>query len=363
MAPSCVSSCISFLVILYISCNSQIQPTSNTTDTDYYIASEISGNISNTANTAFQDSSIYCKKSRDCHIVCDTPNSCKDTTIYCYHDLCNITCSAENSCFNTIITYHPDKGPVRVESDQITLTCNSNENQTPSQAICSSLSFQYTSVSNLNIYANHKYAIYNSTFSVNEAYNIKLIAYGALAYSANTLYGQAVSQSIDIKCVSDTDSACYESDWYIPTPTIDCGDAGSCRSTKKYTYINCYGKGCKDMGNIFISAADIYTNTEWKTNGCGQCESIGECIGSLTLQCQLGKSSTTNVDSFGGCDSTYCSCRYWLKKYMNTSFDNDPSDQNCYAPIEGESEGNSKNMFALSFMVYIVIGVAVVYMQ
>eukprot|EP01083_Nonionella_stella_P058829 154028_1 len=277
-----VSSCISFLVILYTSCNSQIQPTSSSTDADYYIASESSGNIA----AAFQDSSIYCEKSRDCHIVCDTPNSCKGTTLYCYHDLCNITCSAANACLNTIITYHPDKGPVRVKSDRIDLTCNSNENQSQSQAICSSLSFQYTSASNLNIYANHQYAIYNSIFSANEAYNIKLVASGALAYSANTLHAASeYIESINIKCASDkntnTDSACHKSDWYIPTPVVSCGDAGYCRSTKKYTSVNCYGKGCKDMGTIFFSAADVYSNMEWKTNGCGQCENIGECLGNV----------------------------------------------------------------------------------
>eukprot|EP01084_Bolivina_argentea_P118693 210545_1 len=228
-------------------------------------------------NVVNSETTILCDSGNDCHVVCGA-------------DCVNGTINGTNA-------------------NSLYVKCNSNK--------CADLKIQCPST-DCSIKCSGSYACDHIKIMAQYTNSVSLSAFGEDAFYKSMLLANK-AESVNIKCTSDEYTACYNNEFHLPY--------GS------HTTFNCYGNGCRSLGDLYMNSA---RGLQFNINGCGVCAEwdhptsdidMESCISSFYIRCWM----TYEVYYIGDCgwkNSKYdCDC-----DDMQWSFVDKPSDDECYSP-------------------------------
>eukprot|EP01084_Bolivina_argentea_P039264 72573_1 len=249
-------------------------------------------------------------------IICDIGNTCANTIIYCGVTYCNITCVELNGC-NGAIIYANMTTDVVVNCfganacDNIIIyaqySLHFTFNSTSLGSYYATLYVEYVNI--IHVYCEYDRACnYINIYADNTA-SIVLMASHQYGLANNILFASD-AQFISVMCRSEGDDySCYNNQLYLPDMGYN-------------TTIQCYGTACHDFGEIYVgsSVAAMHLNT----NGCDECDSRNDCLGTWTIFCN----ESVEFDIFNGenCRTSQCDC---LEFISNMKFENNADNSNC----------------------------------
>eukprot|EP01083_Nonionella_stella_P037210 101443_1 len=302
---------ISFLyVFVYSALSYDVPPTVTNSSGEYYIAS---------FQNDFSDGSITCTHDT-CYVTCNDYLACDHTSIDASRSTeLTIDCNYRNGCQNTKLTYGP--------SDILLITCEGedackyaefNANYTHSTHIqCSSAGWSDS-------------ACFGSTFKASHADSVVVSCYDHNGCSSMNLYAN-YAKTVSIEAFGD--NALYLS-------TIHASHAGQlalqCKSFNQYSYgcqnnnlyvpsafnLACYGQSCEQLGDLYVTNSSITQGTHVYFNGCGECESAGDCAPHMTIHCSDNHITYGDIMKGDWCGSDYCGCQQLVNTFGDAYFVN-----------------------------------------
>jgi len=186
-------------------------------------------------------------------VICGSDRYCLDTIIVCPDAGCVVQCTENKACHDTNIIYHGEVADGATVSIECTVKngCYNTVLDAPD--------------AHTVLIASHAEGMYYGRIDVNNADTVHLNATDLNAIRRSIVYAANVSNMV-IDC--EHASACFHNDLYLPSDPL----------------INCYGKGCWNMGYLYFPDSAI--SATWKVDGgCGACNSTFNCINHFQLEC------------------------------------------------------------------------------
>jgi len=186
-------------------------------------------------------------------VHCGSDRYCRFTYIVCPDSGCDVECTANKACHDTTIIYHGDIGDEATVSVDCTVS-----NACYNTIIDAEDAHTLELVSNAN-------GMYYGVIYVNNAQTVSLNATDEKGIWRSIVYGENVTNMM-INC--EYDRGCFHNEMYLPNNPE----------------INCYGKGCFNLGYLYFPEVD--NEAVWSVDGgCGLCDDLFDCINHFQLEC------------------------------------------------------------------------------
>ena len=264
---------------------------------------------------------IYCDSSKNRYF-----GGCQFSTIYCPEgegSKCNIECNDYYGCYLTTIhasSQYFDGG------NTVTLKCANEEGSCLKTKLYANTSSNvnvscygggilgsrdHSACDNFDIHVDDlddslyllcwdDFSCFDVRIHAAHANYINVHARGNMALSTSTIYAQNAKQ-FDLFCGSEeSEYGCYKLYAYNPEYATQ---------GHPKTNVVCQGHGCYD--EMYFYSAHGPIDIDISLDGCGECQSIAECVSNWYFYCDYN-----SFDVFHGdvCDSDHCDCDYGINE-------------------------------------------------